>query len=129
MPIAIQARPQNPHPSTRELTRNFRDSKGYGMRVGVRSEGIRSLGKRFNANPGIGQTLSFAPDPRLAEPRMFSMQMSSFARLPQEPEDARMTGVTRSLPRRLLALNISGTLRAVRPVTRSEPMHLQEKIA
>ncbi len=32
-----------------------------------------------------------------------------FSRLPHEPEDARITGVTRSLERRLLALNIAGT--------------------
>ena len=31
-----------------------------------------------------------------------------FLRLPHEPEDARMTGVTRSLERRLLALNMAG---------------------
>ena len=31
---------------------------------------------------------------------------SRFARLPQEPEDAKITGVTRSLTRRLLALNM-----------------------
>ena len=31
-----------------------------------------------------------------------------FLRLPHEPEDARLTGVTRSLERRLLALNIEG---------------------
>lgn len=35
---------------------------------------------------------------------------SLFVRLPNEPEDARMTGVTRSLNRRLLALNVNGTL-------------------
>ncbi len=29
-----------------------------------------------------------------------------FARLPEEPEDAKITGVTRSLARRLLALNL-----------------------
>ncbi len=31
---------------------------------------------------------------------------SRFARLPEEPEDARITGVTRSLARRLLGLNM-----------------------
>ena len=31
---------------------------------------------------------------------------SRFARLPQEPEDAKITGTTRSLTRRLLALNL-----------------------
>ena len=31
---------------------------------------------------------------------------SRFARLPEEPEDAKITGVTRSLARRLLALNL-----------------------
>jgi hypothetical protein len=35
---------------------------------------------------------------------------SLFVRLPHEPEDARMTGVTRSLDRRLLALNVNGSL-------------------
>ena len=30
--------------------------------------------------------------------------------LPKEPEDARLTGGTRSLDRRLLALNVAGTL-------------------
>ena len=32
-----------------------------------------------------------------------------FARLPGEPDDARLTGVTRSLNRRLLALNLRKT--------------------
>lgn len=45
------------------------------------------------------------------EARAASLAKSRFARLPQEPEDARITGVTRSLTRRLLALNISGSLR------------------
>ena len=39
------------------------------------------------------------------------MTESRFARLPEEPEDARITGVTRSLTRRLLALNVPGSLR------------------
>jgi hypothetical protein len=41
--------------------------------------------------------------------RTAALSKSRFARLPQEPEDARMTGVTRSLQRRLLALNVNGT--------------------
>jgi len=45
------------------------------------------------------------------EARALSLARSRFARLPQEPEDARMTGVTRSLNRRLLALNVPGSLR------------------
>lgn len=44
------------------------------------------------------------------EARTSALRKSRFARLPQEPEDARMTGVTRSLARRLLALNLNGTL-------------------
>lgn len=36
--------------------------------------------------------------------------------LPQEPEDARLTGGTRSLSRRLLALNVAGTLAKRKPV-------------
>ena len=45
------------------------------------------------------------------EARAASLAKSRFARLPEEPEDARITGVTRSLMRRLLALNVPGTLR------------------
>ena len=45
------------------------------------------------------------------EGRAVSLATSHLARLPQEPEDARITGVTRSLTRRLLALNVSGSLR------------------
>lgn len=48
--------------------------------------------------------------------RAAALSKSRFARLPEEPEDARLTGVTRSLNRRLLALNLRGSLR------RSEPM-------
>ena len=36
--------------------------------------------------------------------------LAHFVRLPQESEDARITGDTRSLNRRLLGLNIQGTL-------------------
>jgi len=45
------------------------------------------------------------------EARAASLAKSRFSRLPQEPEDARITGVTRSLTRRLLALNVPGSLR------------------
>lgn len=44
------------------------------------------------------------------EARAAALSKSRFARMPQEPEDARLTGVTRSLQRRLLALNIRGSL-------------------
>ena len=42
--------------------------------------------------------------------RAAALSKSRFARLPQESEDAKMTGTTRSLQRRLLALNIGGSL-------------------
>ena len=42
--------------------------------------------------------------------RAIVLAKSSFARLPKEPEDARITGVTRSLDRRLLGLNLRGSL-------------------
>ena len=44
------------------------------------------------------------------EARAVALSKSRFARMPHEPEDARMTGVTRSLNRRLLALNVAGSL-------------------
>ncbi len=42
--------------------------------------------------------------------RMNILAKSLFTPLPEEPEDAKLTGVTRSLNRRLLALNIKGSL-------------------
>ncbi len=45
-----------------------------------------------------------------SEARAAALAKSRFARLPHEPEDARITGVTRSLNRRLLALNVPGSL-------------------
>ncbi len=62
--------------------------------------------------PGMGlppqrSTMTFSGP----EARAISLTKSRFARLPQEPEDARLTGVTRSLNRRLLGLNVSGSLR------------------
>lgn len=42
--------------------------------------------------------------PRITEP-------SSFVMLPHESEDIQITGGTRSLVRRLMALNLEGTLR------------------
>jgi hypothetical protein len=46
-----------------------------------------------------------------SEPRSIALVKSRMARLPKEPDDAGMTGVTRSLNRRLLALNVPGSLR------------------
>lgn len=45
------------------------------------------------------------------EARALALAKSRFSRLPQESEDAKLTGATRSLNRRLLALNLPGTLR------------------
>ena len=42
--------------------------------------------------------------------KLASTLKARFVKLPQEPEDARMTGVTRSLNRRLLGLNLRGSL-------------------
>ena len=69
------------------------------------------------AQPGspvtnVTRRLQFpSPPPALRTAGLFT--------LPKEPEDARLTGGTRSLERRLLALNVAGTFaraRATRPV-------------
>jgi hypothetical protein len=60
-------------------------------------------------------SLSQRPMPLpLIENRTSIQTKSRFVRLPHEPEDARITGVTRSLHRRLLALNLRGSLRPKR---------------
>ena len=52
--------------------------------------------------------------------RAAALLKSRFARLPQEPEDARITGVTRSLQRRLLALNVNGSRLQIERVVESK---------
>ncbi|HWB33014.1 MAG TPA: hypothetical protein VG714_07575 [Acidobacteriaceae bacterium] len=57
----------------------------------------------------VTQRLEFpSPKPALRTASMFS--------LPKEPEDARLTGGTRSLDRRLLALNLNKPYAKSRPV-------------
>lgn len=47
---------------------------------------------------------------RVAPSRLPAPRTGNLFTLPKEPEDARLTGGTRSLDRRLLALNIAGSL-------------------
>lgn len=47
---------------------------------------------------------------RLGPSHQGDSRAASLFTLPNEPEDARLTGGTRSLDRRLLALNLSGSL-------------------
>ena len=44
-------------------------------------------------------------------------RLSALLSLAREPEDARITGGTRSLDRRLLALNLSGAVKHVRAIS------------
>jgi len=76
-----------------------------------------SLRKPVESSGFVQSLMARAHTPILAvgsEARAISLAKSRFARLPEEPEDARMTGVTRSLNRRLLGLNVPGSLRAQR---------------
>jgi hypothetical protein len=43
---------------------------------------------------------------------------TAFMALPNESEDARITGTTRSLDRRLLALNLQGSKKSVKPASK-----------
>lgn len=58
--------------------------------------------------------VSSAPARRQPAARPAGQAHSLFS-LPKEPEDARLTGGTRSLDRRLLALNVAGTLGKRKP--------------
>jgi hypothetical protein len=86
MPALIEATPS----SIRKPPVNLRDSKGLGIR-----------------------TLPSTSPVATAEARAHSTYKSRFMPMPYEPEDARITGVTRSLKRRLMALNIAGSLKPV----------------
>ncbi len=62
--------------------------------------------------------------------RMHAPLSKPFATLPHETEDSVITGGTRSLVRRLLALNIGGSLRkAERVMSVTSTDHLGSKIA
>lgn len=49
--------------------------------------------------------------------------------LPKEPEDARLTGGTRSLDRRLLALNVAGSLGKRKPGSERMPPPVRSAVA
>ena len=55
--------------------------------------------------------------PFLVSGRKERTSVTGFMVLPKESEDAQITGSTRSLDRRLLALNLKGSLMSVRPQT------------
>jgi hypothetical protein len=60
--------------------------------------------------------------------RQPTLRGSSLFALPKEPEDARLTGGTRSLDRRLLALNLAGSFAKPRAV-RSAALPLRAAVA
>jgi hypothetical protein len=81
------------------------------QRVAARSESVPPVRSEFG-KPGMPAVLS-RPVPSLGRkpsPRAASALFS----LPKEPEDARITGGTRSLDRRLLALNLVETMKNTR---------------
>ncbi|QHN02066.1 hypothetical protein FTO74_00725 [Granulicella sp. WH15] len=96
MPILIETAPA----SVRMMPAGLRDPKGLGAKTAASAEA------RAHLVHSVQVSRSFREMEEVRE-----MQSSRFARMPHEPEDARITGVTRSLTRRLLALNLSGSLR------------------
>ncbi len=67
-----------------------------------------------------GQAIASATvPPSPSQIRQPTPRKASLFALPKEPEDARLTGGTRSLDRRLLALNLAGTRRQPAQSTRS----------
>jgi hypothetical protein len=65
---------------------------------------------RFQTVPNTRSSMLVSPIPARRQPiaKPEGPAHSLFS-LPKEPEDARLTGGTRSLDRRLLALNVAGT--------------------
>ena len=77
---------------------NFRDMIPASVRKPMESSRfVQTLNTRASRT-----VMGVIPDGRV------TTEKSRFALLPHEPEDARLTGVTRSLERRLLALNMVG---------------------
>jgi len=75
--------------------------------------GMPSSYTRFQTSaPNTRSNMLVPPVPSRRQPAANPQgpAMHSLFSLPNEPEDARLTGGTRSLDRRLLALNVAGTL-------------------
>jgi hypothetical protein len=69
---------------------------------------LRSSSSSRRANSGNSNSEDSRP--YLIAGRKGRTPSTSFISLPNEPEDAKITGATRSLDRRLLALNLRGSL-------------------
>ena len=66
------------------------------------------LGKSVTSVTSLSQIPSLSHQPRRSTFQPSVPRVSALLALAREPEDARITGGTRSLDRRLLALNLSG---------------------
>jgi hypothetical protein len=65
------------------------------------------------AGPGLRVTLGTPVRPAIS--RQPTPRVAALFAMAKEPEDARLTGGTRTLDRRLLALNLSGVTKKVLP--------------
>ena len=80
--------------------------------------GMPSSFTRFQTSaPSTRSNLLVSPIPSRRQTAVSTQEPAthSLFSLPSEPEDARLTGGTRSLDRRLLALNVAGTLGKRKP--------------
>ena len=76
-----------------------------------------SLRAKVSAEPSsFARNLTTRAQRGLAASKAAVISKSRFAPMPQEPEDARITGGTRSLDRRLLALNLPSERRTIKRV-------------
>jgi hypothetical protein len=78
---------------------------------------LRSNSPSRRANPGNSNSEDSRP--YLVAGRKGRTASTAFLALPKESEDAKITGATRSLDRRLLALNLRGTLNGTMNIQRS----------
>jgi len=82
--------------------------------------GLSSSYTRFQTpapNTRSSMLVSSIPSRRQPAAHPQGPTMHNLFSLAKEPEDARLTGGTRSLDRRLLALNVAGTLGKRRPAS------------
>jgi hypothetical protein len=76
----------------------------------LQSQVPASLRNNFRSRRANSGSLSSEDRPYLIAGRKGRTPSTAFLSLPNEPEDAKLTGATRSLDRRLLGLNVSGSL-------------------
>ena len=84
---------------------------------------------RFSSDARTLQPQDGATGPASLGPRVASIASRLQPALPREPEDARLTGMTRSLGRRLMGLNVTAVPETAAPTVKTQASRQPRRVA